>query len=104
MAQARMDAEGLSRSFRRRPRVSMQMARSVSTERKMVVVKRLLRGYRILWTWRLCQCSNRLFPLPLTRLCCCNKSVSIVGIHDARVLSDIRYLQEIGRASCRERV
>src|SRR5665647_1599941 len=43
---------------------------------------------------RLCQCSNRLFPVPLARLCRSHKCVCVVGIYDARVLSDIRYSQK----------
>src|SRR5512134_1640158 len=39
---------------------------------------------------RSCQCSNRLFPVPLARLCRGDKGVLVVGIDDARVLSDIR--------------
>src|SRR5450830_339917 len=44
--------------------------------------------------YRLCQCSNELFPVPLARLCRRNKCFFIAGIHDTRVLSDIRHFQE----------
>ena len=44
--------------------------------------------------YRLCQCSNELFPVPLARLCRSNKCVFVVGIYDARVLSDIRFFQK----------
>ena len=42
----------------------------------------------------LCQCSNRLFALPLARLCRSDKGVFVVGIHDARVLSYMRSFQQ----------
>ena len=42
---------------------------------------------------RLCQCSNGLFPVPLAGLGRGNKSVCVVGIHDARILSNIRCFQ-----------
>src|SRR5450759_511289 len=43
---------------------------------------------------RLCQCPNGPFPLPLACLCRSAKCVFVVGIYDARVLSDIRYFQK----------
>ena len=42
----------------------------------------------------LCQYSNGPFPVPLARLCRSNKCVFIVGIHDARPLSDTRLFQQ----------
>jgi hypothetical protein len=42
---------------------------------------------------RLCQYSHGLFPVPLARLCRCDKCVCFVGIQDARVLSDICHFQ-----------
>src|ERR1035441_9121819 len=42
----------------------------------------------------LCQCSHGLFPVPLPCLCRSNKCVFVVGIHNARVLSDIRCFQK----------
>src|SRR5665647_1838028 len=49
---------------------------------------------KALRNWRLCQCSNRLFPVPLACLCRSNKCVFVVCIHNARVLSDMRYSQK----------
>src|SRR5450759_1540501 len=49
---------------------------------------------KALRNWRSCQCSNRSFPLPLPCLCRSNECVFVVGIYDARVLSDIRCLQK----------
>src|ERR1035437_2635707 len=49
---------------------------------------------KTLWHWRLCQCSNKFFSLPLARLCRHNKRVCVVAAYDARVLSDIRYSQK----------
>src|SRR5660397_57553 len=49
---------------------------------------------KALRNWRSCQCSNRPFPLPLPCLCRSNECVFVVGIYDARVLSDIRYFQK----------
>src|SRR5450830_391845 len=43
---------------------------------------------------RLCQCSNRLFSVPLTCLCRSNKCVFVVCIHNACVLPDMRYSQK----------
>src|ERR1035437_4049253 len=44
---------------------------------------------------RLCQRSNELFPVPLACLCRGNEGVFVVGIHDARVSSDIRSSQKL---------
>src|SRR5450830_147982 len=49
---------------------------------------------KALRNWRLCQCSNRLFPLPLACLCRSNKCVFVACIHNARVLCDMRCLQQ----------
>ena len=43
---------------------------------------------------QLCECSNRLFPLPLPGLGRSNKHVFVVGTHDARILPDIRLFQK----------
>jgi hypothetical protein len=52
--------------------------------------------------WRLCECSNGLFPVPLARLCLSNKCVFVIAVHDARVLSNIRCFQE--RLACGSRI
>jgi len=49
---------------------------------------------KALRNWRLCQCSNRLFPLPLARLCRSNKRVCVVAAYHARVMSDARHFQK----------
>src|SRR5665811_551320 len=49
---------------------------------------------KALQNWRLCQCSNRLFPVPLARLCRSNKRVCAVAAYHARVMSDARHFQK----------
>src|SRR5665811_1882895 len=49
---------------------------------------------KALRNWRLCQCSNRLFPVPLACLCRSNKRVGVVAAYHARVMSDARHFQK----------
>src|SRR5450759_1633126 len=52
------------------------------------------RKEKALRNWRLCQCSNGLFPIPLACLCCGHKGVFVADIHNACTLSDIRCFQK----------
>jgi hypothetical protein len=52
------------------------------------------RAHCLLPFYRLCQCSNEFFPVPLARLCRSDKCVFVAAIHDAGVLSDIRTFQK----------